>query len=160
MLIRPPLADSSTALPCGAFDCDRLRSSLLTSSFKGCVRGFERGFYISREDFLSKMRRGDELHETVGAEKLKHCRHVDLNGHEFPFSRGVSFYEINDEGKIVAARDCVEPALKPGSSALQVRQSQDSRVLRFSQASSMPTYAALETALRRDLPLVVMCMLF
>lgn len=48
------------------------------------------------------------------------CRHVDLQGNEFPFSRGVSFYEINDEGKIVGARDCVEPAFKPGASALQV----------------------------------------
>ncbi|PSC68605.1 polyketide cyclase [Micractinium conductrix] len=37
---------------------------------------------------------------------------------EFPFSRGVSFYEVNDQGKIIYARDCVEPALKPGSSAL------------------------------------------
>lgn len=48
------------------------------------------------------------------------CRHVDLAGNEFPFSRGVSFYEVNDEGKIVSARDCVEPAIKPGASALQV----------------------------------------
>ena len=46
---------------------------------------------------------------------------MDLAGNEFPFSRGVSFYEVNDDGKITSARDCVEPALKPGASALQVR---------------------------------------
>lgn len=46
-------------------------------------------------------------------------RHVDLAGNEFPFSRGVSFYEVNDDGKIISARDCVEPPLKPGASALQ-----------------------------------------
>lgn len=36
----------------------------------------------------------------------------------FPFSRGVSFYEINDQGQIVFARDIVEPTIKPGSAAL------------------------------------------
>ena len=46
-------------------------------------------------------------------------RHVELDGvAQFPFSRGVSFYEINDEGRIIFARDIVEPALKPGSAAL------------------------------------------
>ena len=50
------------------------------------------------------------------------CRHVDLSGNEFPFSRGVSFYELDDSGRIVAARDLVEPAIKPGSSALLVSQ--------------------------------------
>ena len=51
-------------------------------------------------------------------------RHVDLNGNEFPFSRGVSFYEVDDSGKIVAARDLVEPAVKPGASALLVSRPQ------------------------------------
>ncbi|EFN53111.1 hypothetical protein CHLNCDRAFT_9491, partial [Chlorella variabilis] len=37
---------------------------------------------------------------------------------EFPFSRGVSFYEVNDLGQIVFARDIVEPAIKPGAAAL------------------------------------------
>ena len=32
-----------------------------------------------------------------------------------------SFYELDGEGRIVYARDLVEPALKPGSSALLVR---------------------------------------
>jgi ketosteroid isomerase-like protein len=36
---------------------------------------------------------------------------------ELPFSRGASFYEVED-GKIRFARDLVEPALKPGASAL------------------------------------------
>lgn len=44
--------------------------------------------------------------------------HVEIDSNEFPFSRGCSFYEINDEGKIVSARDLVESATKPGSAAL------------------------------------------
>lgn len=45
--------------------------------------------------------------------------HVELDKvAEFPFSRGVSFYEINKEGKIIFARDIVEPTIKPGASAL------------------------------------------
>lgn len=52
---------------------------------------------------------------------LVECRHVELEGGiEFPFSRGVSFYEINEQGKIVFARDIVEPAMKPGGAALKV----------------------------------------
>lgn len=47
-------------------------------------------------------------------------RHVEVDGNEFPFSRGASFYELNSEGQIVYARDLVEPAFKPGSSALLV----------------------------------------
>ena len=46
---------------------------------------------------------------------------MEVDGNEFPFSRGASFYETNDRGQIVYGRDLVEPALKPGSSALQVR---------------------------------------
>jgi hypothetical protein len=45
--------------------------------------------------------------------------HVELDGNEFPFSRGASFYEVNADGRIVRARDLVEPAIKPGSAALQ-----------------------------------------
>ena len=48
-------------------------------------------------------------------------RHVELEGHEFPFSRGVSFYEVNERGQIIYARDLVEPTFKPGDSALLVR---------------------------------------
>lgn len=48
-------------------------------------------------------------------------RHVEVDGNEFPFSRGASFYEVNSNGQIVYGRDLVEPALKPGSSALLVR---------------------------------------
>ena len=49
-------------------------------------------------------------------------RHVEVDGNEFPFSRGASFYEVNEDGQIVYGRDLVEPALKPGSSALLVRR--------------------------------------
>lgn len=45
---------------------------------------------------------------------------MELNGHEFPFSRGASFYEVTEQGQILYGRDLVEPALKPGSSALLV----------------------------------------
>lgn len=38
----------------------------------------------------------------------------------FPFGRGCSFYRVNAQGKIVYARDAVEPATKPGSAALKV----------------------------------------
>jgi ketosteroid isomerase-like protein len=46
--------------------------------------------------------------------------HVELDGvAQFPFSRGVSFYEVNDQGQIIFARDIVEPTFKPGAAALQ-----------------------------------------
>jgi hypothetical protein len=46
--------------------------------------------------------------------------HVELEGGiVFPFSRGTSFYQINEQGQIVFARDVVEPTFKPGASALQ-----------------------------------------
>ncbi len=35
-------------------------------------------------------------------------RHVEIDGHEFPFSRGCSFYEVDDDGLITSARDLVE----------------------------------------------------
>ncbi len=46
-------------------------------------------------------------------------RHVEIDGHEFPFSRGVSFYEFDSDGKMLKARDVVEGAVKPGSSTLR-----------------------------------------
>ena len=49
-----------------------------------------------------------------------HCRHLELNGVDFPYSRGLSFYEVNDEGKITSARDIPEPTIKPGDSAIYV----------------------------------------
>ena len=39
---------------------------------------------------------------------------------DFPYSRGLSFYEVNDEGKITSARDIPEPTIKPGDSAIYV----------------------------------------
>ena len=44
-----------------------------------------------------------------------------MDGNEFPFSRGASFYEIDAQGRIMYGRDLVEPAVKPGSAALLVR---------------------------------------
>ena len=54
---------------------------------------------------------------------------MQLNGFEFPFSRGASFYEVTDAGQILYGRDLVEPALKPGSSALFVRFPSHSGIL-------------------------------
>lgn len=47
-------------------------------------------------------------------------RHLELNGEEFPFSRGLSFYELNEDGKIISARDIPEPTFKPGDAAFYV----------------------------------------
>ena len=47
-------------------------------------------------------------------------RHLELNGVDFPYSRGLSFYEVNDEGKITSGRDIPEPTIKPGDSAIYV----------------------------------------
>ena len=44
---------------------------------------------------------------------------MEIDGHEFPFSRGVSFYEFDASGKMLKARDVVEGAIKPGSSTLR-----------------------------------------
>lgn len=56
-----------------------------------------------------------------GTRVVQWCRHLELNGVEFPYSRGVSFYEVNDDGKITSARDIPEPTIKPGDSAIYVR---------------------------------------
>lgn len=47
--------------------------------------------------------------------------HLEWRGKTFPFSRGCSFYRlkvVNGIRQITYARDCVEPAIKPGESAL------------------------------------------
>ncbi|EAZ08361.1 hypothetical protein OsI_30617 [Oryza sativa Indica Group] len=51
--------------------------------------------------------------------------HLDWKGRPFPFSRGCSFYRLQLDEKqqqlqIVYGRDCVEPAVKPGESALLI----------------------------------------
>jgi len=50
--------------------------------------------------------------------------HVELESEkeglvELPFSRGCSFYVVDEQGQISFARDIVEPAIKPGESALK-----------------------------------------
>lgn len=47
--------------------------------------------------------------------------HLDWKGRPFPFSKGCSFYQlrvVNGNRQIIYARDSVEPAIKPGESAL------------------------------------------
>lgn len=46
-------------------------------------------------------------------------RHCSVDGIVFPFSRGVSFYTVED-GKIKFGRDIVEPTIKPGHNAIKV----------------------------------------
>ncbi|EFJ41351.1 hypothetical protein VOLCADRAFT_98696 [Volvox carteri f. nagariensis] len=47
--------------------------------------------------------------------------HVECgDGVVFPFSRGCSFYTLNPRGQITTARDLVESAAKPGSTALKL----------------------------------------
>ena len=49
------------------------------------------------------------------------ARHVELtNGTKIPFSRGASFYRVNEEGKIVKGRDLVEGLPKAGDAAFGV----------------------------------------
>lgn len=47
--------------------------------------------------------------------------HVELSGIAFPNGRGVSFYRFSPEsGKLIFARDCVEPTIKPGKAAFTI----------------------------------------
>ncbi|KAG0487000.1 hypothetical protein HPP92_009095 [Vanilla planifolia] len=49
--------------------------------------------------------------------------HLEWRGRPFPFSKGCSFYRLevsNGTRKIIYARDCVEPAFKPGTTALAI----------------------------------------
>lgn len=55
----------------------------------------------------------------VDAPRSLYPRHVEIDGHEFPFSRGVSFYEFDSDGKMLKARDVVEGAVKPGTATLR-----------------------------------------
>ncbi|KAK9821483.1 hypothetical protein WJX74_000919 [Apatococcus lobatus] len=44
--------------------------------------------------------------------------HVDLEGIEFPFTRGVSFYELDEQGRMRRGRDLLESPFKPGRPVL------------------------------------------
>lgn len=47
--------------------------------------------------------------------------HVELDGIPFPNGRGVSFYRLSDStGKVIRARDVVEPPVKPGKVAFSM----------------------------------------
>ena len=45
---------------------------------------------------------------------------MDLEGNEFPFTRGVSFYELDAEGRMRRGRDLLESPIKPGRPVLFV----------------------------------------
>ncbi|KAJ0085152.1 hypothetical protein Patl1_07669 [Pistacia atlantica] len=49
--------------------------------------------------------------------------HLEWKGKQFPFSKGCSFYRlevVNGKRQIIYGRDIVEPAIKPGESALGI----------------------------------------
>ncbi|XP_024024368.1 uncharacterized protein LOC21396376, partial [Morus notabilis] len=49
--------------------------------------------------------------------------HLEWKGKPFPFSKGCSFYQlevVNGKRQIIYARDSVEPAIKPGKTALVI----------------------------------------
>ncbi|XP_074368084.1 uncharacterized protein LOC141708378 isoform X1 [Apium graveolens] len=49
--------------------------------------------------------------------------HLEWKGKPFPFSKGCSFYKlkvVNGQRKIIYGRDSVEPAIKPGETALDM----------------------------------------
>ncbi|XP_044510502.1 uncharacterized protein LOC123229013 isoform X2 [Mangifera indica] len=49
--------------------------------------------------------------------------HLEWKGKQFPFSKGCSFYQlegVNGKKQIIYGRDIVEPAIKPGKSALGI----------------------------------------
>mmetsp|Transcript_10041 Transcript_10041/g.28819 ORF Transcript_10041/g.28819 Transcript_10041/m.28819 type:complete len:105 (+) Transcript_10041:130-444(+) len=56
-----------------------------------------------------------------GAKTCGVAWHVELtNGTKIPFSRGASFYRVNNEGKILFGRDLVEALPKAGDAAFGV----------------------------------------
>ncbi len=46
--------------------------------------------------------------------------HIELDGVAFPNGRGISFYRFSTSGKLIFARDCVEPTMKPGKAAFAI----------------------------------------
>ncbi|KAB8110460.1 hypothetical protein EE612_047726 [Oryza sativa] len=70
--------------------------------------------------------------------------HLDWKGRPFPFSRGCSFYRLQLDEKqqqlqIVYGRDCVEPAVKPGESALLIIRAVTWIFERFPRLANMLT---------------------
>uniref|UniRef100_A0A0D9XBS4 SnoaL-like domain-containing protein n=1 Tax=Leersia perrieri TaxID=77586 RepID=A0A0D9XBS4_9ORYZ len=71
--------------------------------------------------------------------------HLEWKGRAFPFSRGCSFYRLElEEGKrekqqlqIVYGRDCVEPAIKPGETALIIIRAVTWILERFPRLATM-----------------------
>lgn len=93
---------------------------------------------INEEPFVGRkevMKFFEEVRETVPADlkfvvddstdadprKVGVMWHVEVgDGINFPFSRGCSFYTVNDKGQITQARDLVESPSKPGVVALKI----------------------------------------
>ncbi|KAL5219785.1 hypothetical protein ABZP36_024498 [Zizania latifolia] len=68
--------------------------------------------------------------------------HLEWKGRPFPFSRGCSFYRLQQQQQgqqlqIVYGRDCVEPAAKPGELALLIIRAVTWILERFPSLASM-----------------------
>ncbi|KAI5064967.1 hypothetical protein GOP47_0019662 [Adiantum capillus-veneris] len=62
--------------------------------------------------------------------------HLEWTGKAFPFSKGCSFYRLtmnHGRQQIIYARDCVEPAVKPGDSVLVVIRAVSALLKKFPQ---------------------------
>ncbi|MEM8810762.1 MAG: nuclear transport factor 2 family protein [Cyanobacteria bacterium P01_G01_bin.38] len=58
--------------------------------------------------------------------------HVELDGIPFPNGRGASFYRLSETtGKVIFARDVVEPPIKPGRVAFSIIRLASPLVRRF-----------------------------
>ncbi|MEM9907443.1 MAG: nuclear transport factor 2 family protein [Cyanobacteria bacterium P01_D01_bin.44] len=58
--------------------------------------------------------------------------HVELEGIPFPNGRGTSFYRLSETtGKVIFARDIVEPSIKPGRIAFSIIRLVSPLVRRF-----------------------------
>jgi len=81
----------------------------LRAHFTTCLDGFPEGLLFVIDE-ISR----DGGDGCCGA--YWHCETPE--GKAFPFSRGLSFYKCDEEGKLVFAREIPEPSTKPGPAGL------------------------------------------
>mmetsp|Transcript_27084 Transcript_27084/g.62932 ORF Transcript_27084/g.62932 Transcript_27084/m.62932 type:complete len:178 (+) Transcript_27084:68-601(+) len=91
------------------FPSDKRGKKELRQHFETCLEGFPAGLRFEI----------DEVSKDSGDGMCGMYWHCETEaGDAFPFSRGLSFYKVNAEGKICFAREIPEPAVKPGSMGL------------------------------------------
>lgn len=95
----------------------------------------------------------DEL-TTGDAQSVGLLWHVELDGIPFPNGRGASFYRISDtSGKLVFARDLVEPPLKPGKLSFAIIRLVTPlvrRLLKRQMPAQPATQPAIQASEQRD----------